>query len=111
MGASVTQLPTRPPEEEEASDQALVRLVQSLPRGSDFRDAACEALVARYQSLVRACAPRYWQSPERQEELMQVGYVARPRPLTTSTPPSAKARPPPSLPHTSSHTNRHPPPH
>jgi len=75
MSASVTQLPTRPPGEEEASDQALVRLVQSLPRGSDFRDAACEALVARYQSLVRACAQRYWQSPEPQEELMQVGYV------------------------------------
>ena len=36
MSASVTQLPTRPPEEEEASDQALVRLVQSLPRGSDW---------------------------------------------------------------------------
>jgi RNA polymerase sigma-B factor len=75
MSASVTQLPTRPPEEEEASDQALVRLVQSLPRGRDSRDAACEALVARYQSLVRACAQRYWQSPEPQEELMQVGYV------------------------------------
>jgi len=53
-----------------------VRLVQSPgPRGSDSRDAACEALVARYQSLVRACAQRYWQSPEPQEELMQVGYV------------------------------------
>src|SRR5260221_10121544 len=76
MSASVTQLlPTSPPDLEKASDQALVRLVQSLPRGSAEHDAACEALVARYQSLVRSCAQRYWQSPEPQEELMQVGYV------------------------------------
>src|SRR5260370_8820414 len=50
-------------------------MVQSLPRGRAERDAACEALVARYQSLVRSCAQRYWQSPESQEELMQVGHV------------------------------------
>src|SRR5260221_197584 len=76
MSASVTQLlPTSPPDLEKASDQALVRLVQSLPRGSAEHDAACEALVARYQSLVRSCAQRHWQSPESQEELMQVGYV------------------------------------
>jgi len=74
MSASVTRLPTRVPEGEQG-DQALVRLVQSLPHGSDTRDAACEELVARYQSLVRSCAQRYWQSPESQEELMQVGYV------------------------------------
>jgi len=75
MSASVTQLHTSPPDLKEASDQALVRLVQSLPRGSAEHDAACEALVARYQSLVRSCAQRYWQSPESQEELMQVGYI------------------------------------
>ena len=75
MSASVTRLPTCPPEAPEASDQDLVRLVQSLPRGSAEHDAACETLVARYQSLVRSCAQRYWQSPEPQEELMQVGYV------------------------------------
>src|SRR5215467_2015449 len=74
MSASVTRLPTCPPEGEEG-DQALVRLIQSLPRGSETRDAACEELVARYQPLVRSCAQRYWQSPESQEELMQVGYV------------------------------------
>jgi RNA polymerase sigma-B factor len=74
MSAGVTHLPTGVPEGEEG-DQALVRLVQSLPRGSDTHDAACEELVGRYQSLVRACAQRYWQSPESQEELMQVGYV------------------------------------
>jgi RNA polymerase sigma-B factor len=74
MNAAVTRLPTCPPEGEEG-DQALVRLVQSLPRGSNSRDAACAELVARYQSLVRSCAQRYWQSPESREELMQVGYV------------------------------------
>ncbi len=75
MSASVTRLPTCPPEGEEASDQALVRMVQTLPRGSAEHDTACEALVSRYQSLVRSCARRYWQSPEPLEELMQVGYV------------------------------------
>jgi RNA polymerase sigma-B factor len=75
MSASVTRLPTCPLEAAEASDQALVQRVQSLSRGSDSRDAACEELVGRYHSLVRACAQRYWQSPESQEELMQVGYV------------------------------------
>jgi len=56
-------------------DPELVQLVQSLPRGSDERDAACEKLVGRYESLVRACAQRYRHSPESPEELMQVGYV------------------------------------
>ncbi len=64
-----------PAQAEEESDQALVRLVQSLPRQSLERDAACQRLVTRYQSLVRHCAMRYRQSPESQEELMQVGYV------------------------------------
>jgi RNA polymerase sigma-B factor len=72
---SVTRLRTCPRPTAEASDQVLVRLVQSLPRGTDEHNAACETLVARYQSLVRSCAQRYWQSPESQEELMQVGYV------------------------------------
>jgi RNA polymerase sigma-B factor len=72
MTASVIRLATRV---EDQSDQELVRLVQSLPRDSVKRDAACEALVARHQSLVRRCALRYRRSPEPQEELMQVGYV------------------------------------
>jgi RNA polymerase sigma-B factor len=75
VSASVTRLPASRGETAEASDQALVGLVQSLPRGSDEHNAACETLVSRYQSLVRSCAQRYWQSPESQEELMQVGYV------------------------------------
>jgi len=73
--ASVTRLPTSLPSNEEASDQALVQVAQSLPHGSAERDAACERLVVRHRSLVRSCAQRYWQSPESQEELMQVGYV------------------------------------
>jgi RNA polymerase sigma-B factor len=73
MTAPVSPPPT--PDAGEPDDQALVRLVQTLPRDSEEHDAACEQLVARYQSLVRSCAQRYWQSPEPQEELMQVGYV------------------------------------
>jgi RNA polymerase sigma-B factor len=57
------------------SDTELVKLVQSLPRGSGERDVACERLVRRYESLVRSCAQRYRHSPESPEELMQVGYV------------------------------------
>jgi RNA polymerase sigma-B factor len=56
-------------------DPELVKLVQSLPRGSEERNAACEKLVGRYESLVRSCAQRYRHSPESPEELMQVGYV------------------------------------
>jgi len=56
-------------------DPELVKLVQSLPRDSEQRNAACEKLIGRYESLVRACAQRYRHSPESPEELMQVGYV------------------------------------
>src|SRR5215471_18897146 len=56
-------------------DPELVKLVQSLPRDSQERSVACEQLVGRYESLVRACAQRYRHSPESPEELMQVGYV------------------------------------
>ncbi len=75
MTASVTRLPAPAPELENQSDRDLVRTVQSEPRGSAGHEAACEMLVTRYQSLVRSCAQRYRQSPEPQEELMQVGYV------------------------------------
>ena|SRR5215471_2002684 len=75
MTASSTGPSVGPFEDDEPDDQVLVRLVQTLPRGSEEHDAACEQLITRYQSLVRSCAQRYWQSPESQEELMQVGYV------------------------------------
>jgi RNA polymerase sigma-B factor len=75
----MTVSPTRPRagplEDNEPDDQVLVQLVQTLPRDSEEHEAACERLITRYQSLVRSCAQRYWQSPESQEELMQVGYV------------------------------------
>ena len=35
--------------------------------GHPEREAACEALVARYQSLVRACVQRHRESPESAE--------------------------------------------
>ena len=73
---AVRSRPRTPAQERaEIGDPALVRLVQSLPRGSRERDAACEPLVGRYEPLVRACALRYQFSPESHEELMQVGYV------------------------------------
>jgi RNA polymerase sigma-B factor len=75
MTASSTGPPAGPFQEDEPDDQVLVRLVQTLPRDSDEHDAACERLITRYRSLVRSCAQRYRQSPESQEELMQVGYV------------------------------------
>jgi RNA polymerase sigma-B factor len=56
-------------------DGELIELVHTLPRKSGRRAAACEALVLRYKSLVRSCARRYRDSPEPEEELMQVGYV------------------------------------
>ncbi len=80
MNAAAT-LASLPPEARQrdhlahCDDHELLRMVQSLPRGSERRDAACELLVSRYQKLVRSCARRYRDSPESTEELMQVGYV------------------------------------
>jgi RNA polymerase sigma-B factor len=58
-----------------ASDQDLVRLVQTLPAGDRRRESACETLVGRYQFIVRSCAQRYRDSPEPAEDLTQAGYV------------------------------------
>jgi RNA polymerase sigma-B factor len=57
------------------ADHELLKTVQAEPYGSSARDTACEELVSRYQALVRSCVLRYRDSPEPQEELMQVGYV------------------------------------
>jgi hypothetical protein len=54
----------------ECSDHELLILVRSLPLGSQRRSAACEVLVTRCQSLVRACARKYRGSPESADELM-----------------------------------------
>src|SRR5258708_3198752 len=56
-------------------DRQLLRIVQSLPRASGRRAAACELLVSRHRNLVRSCVQRYKRSPEPAEDLMQVGYV------------------------------------
>ena len=50
-------------------------MVQSLPRDSSLREAACEELVCRYDFLVRQAAMHYRHSPEPPEELRQAGYV------------------------------------
>jgi RNA polymerase sigma-B factor len=66
---------TESPSDVQRSDTELVEIVRSLPPGSSRREEAWEALIGRYQSLVRWCVQRYRESPESQEELMQVGYV------------------------------------
>src|SRR5260370_35640863 len=75
MSAVLSHARTSPPDATDIGDPELVKLVQSLPRDSEKRNAACEKLINRYESLVRSCAQRYRHSPESPEELMQVGYV------------------------------------
>ncbi len=76
MTSRVRQLrPTRASDLESCDDGRLLRMVHSLPRGDGLRELACEALVTRYKSLVRSCVQPFRNSPESQEELMQVGYV------------------------------------
>ena len=60
---------------EQCSDDELLGMIRSQPRGTAQRSAACEVLVNRYRTLVRSCANRYRRSPEAPEDLMQVGYV------------------------------------
>jgi DNA-directed RNA polymerase specialized sigma subunit len=59
----------------EFSDAELVDLVQSLPEGNAHREGACEALVARYQPVIRSCVRRYRGPRELDDELMQVGCL------------------------------------
>jgi RNA polymerase sigma-B factor len=59
----------------ELPDEELLARCRDFPWGSAERAAACEVLVRRYESLVRACAWQYRGSPEPVEDLMQVGYV------------------------------------
>jgi RNA polymerase sigma-B factor len=73
MGPSTSEQAARPAAE--PSDGQLARVIQSLPDACPQRDAACEMLVARHRSIVRACARRYRGSPELADDLMQVGYV------------------------------------
>ena len=61
--------------DESLSDADLLGVVRDRPRGDAEREAACAALVSRYDTLVRGCVQRYRDSPEAVEDLMQVGYV------------------------------------
>jgi RNA polymerase sigma-B factor len=56
-------------------DQALLGLVQSLPRASQRRAAACELLFTRYQGLVWSCVRPYRGTPVPIQDLMQVAYL------------------------------------
>jgi RNA polymerase sigma-B factor len=56
---------------ENLTDAELAELLRQPER----RDAACEALVVRYGSMVRSCAYRYHLPAQYTEELVQVGYV------------------------------------
>jgi len=58
-----------------AGEQALIDQVQSLPVDSAQRAAAYEELVRRYEFVVKSCVRRYRDSPEAEEDLMQVGYL------------------------------------
>ena len=53
------------------SDAELAALL----REPGQRDSACEELVARYQTMVNACAYHYHLPAQYTEELIQVGYV------------------------------------
>jgi RNA polymerase sigma-B factor len=56
-------------------DRELLQIVLAQPAGSPLHEEACEALVRKYQGLVRRCVRKYRDSPEPAEDLMQVGYV------------------------------------
>jgi RNA polymerase sigma-B factor len=69
LGSSAAGLP------DDATDEVLIGLVQSLPYASPRRAAAHEELVRRYDFVVKTCVRRYRDSPESPEDLMQVGYL------------------------------------
>jgi RNA polymerase sigma-B factor len=60
-----------PPGLHRLTDSQLAELLHDPER----RDAACETLVSRYQSIVNSCARRYRLPAEFTEDLVQVGYV------------------------------------
>lgn len=66
--------PPRGPPEKLSDDELLARC-RAYPRDSAERAVACDLLVRRYTSLVRACVRQYVNSPEPADDLMQVGYV------------------------------------
>jgi len=60
---------------EKLPDSDLLARCRAHERESAEWAAACDVLVRRYASLVRACVRQYRGSPEPAEDLMQVGYL------------------------------------
>ena len=60
---------------EKLPDSDLLACCRAHDRKSAEWAAACDVLVRRYTSLVRACVRQYRGSPEPAEDLMQVGYL------------------------------------
>jgi RNA polymerase sigma-B factor len=84
MSTNQGTLPDRPESTGAASPASISGLdlqkltdaqLADLMRQPDYRDAACEALVIRYESVVRSCAYHYHLPAQYTEELIQVGYV------------------------------------
>lgn len=69
-----------------ASDEELIRLVQTLPHGDARRDRACEELMARYGHIVRAAVQRHRAAPDLAEDLAQVGYLGLMKAITNFDP-------------------------
>src|SRR5262249_57748563 len=55
--------------------RALSGPVEQLAVAPPQRAAAYEELVRWYESVVKSCVRRYRDSPEAEEDLMQVGYL------------------------------------
>jgi RNA polymerase sigma-B factor len=76
MTRTVTMMrPAQAADLDDYDDSQLLAVVRSQPRDSRLREAACELLVERYRPLVRSCVRRFQNTPEPQEDLLQVGYV------------------------------------
>jgi RNA polymerase sigma-B factor len=60
---------------EKTRDEDLILLVQTLPRGDERREQACETLFARYGHLVRAAVQRHQVTADLADDLFQVGYL------------------------------------
>jgi RNA polymerase sigma-B factor len=72
--------------ERHASDEELIRLVQTLPHGDARRDRACETLMARYGHIVRSAVQRHRAARDLAEDLTQVGYLGLMKAITNFDP-------------------------
>jgi len=105
--AAVRRLSLVPKALGECDDRELLRIVQAEPRGSRRREEACEALVKRYVGLVRACARRYKDSPEPEEELVQVGFIGLLKAINNFDPAAGDSLPAYALPCIKGEIKRH----